>query len=271
MTKDNSVAWIKMPTAHLMDERIENLIEKDGAAGFGVYMLLIFELYRQRSHKMTIKKMLSRKYKGCSQTHLRHVIEDYGLFNIDENDHVTSAIDYCIGYSSVAHLMRIGCDSDSLPSPARIKKTQTQTLYSSDYRRRNIAAVDDIFREMETWGPWSETVAMNSGFSRLLRDHWKEAIDWFRRHVAERSKESELLTIDDARRYLADLIHHPTTAARLQQHLQKAEDEARPYPFEDPTSRPGARTYMGGMPIPDDAPARPTARARWTGSRWEEF
>lgn len=300
MTQEKeSVAWIKMPTAHLMDDRIEHLVEKEGLIGVGAYFMLVFDLYRQRTHKMTISKMLSRKYKGCSQKHLRQIIMGYGLFNIDENDIVTSAIDYCVGHSRVSkkdacdtssdeHQMTTGCNSDDDPTYARIKtQTQTQTQSSSSYRRRNcdddngpfklnlsarrVASVDEIIEQMKTPSAWSEAVIMSSGFCKLLHDNWDKALRWFRLHITERSKEGEILTVEDARRYFADLIHHPTTAALIQNYLQQLAAKEQPYPYEDPTSRPGHRSYLGGTPLPDDAPSRPGPRHEWVLGRWEEF
>lgn len=301
-----SVAWLQLPTNLFADERMGRLIKTEGAAGLGTYVFILSEIYRRHSHQMTRQDVFDLVQRGFTKLRLTRVLNDYGLFCIDDYSHVTSAIDCCnidelINPSEKENKDEVMTEENQTesekktrrnqeenisPMPARIKKTQTQS--SSSYRRRNcaaaddgpfklnlsarrVASVDEIIEQMKTPSAWSEAVIMSSGFCKLLHDNWDKALRWFRLHITERSKEGEILTVEDARRYFADLIHHPTTAALIQNYLQQLADKDRPYPYEDPTSRPGHRSYLGGTPLPDDAPSRPGPRHEWVLGRWEEF
>lgn len=93
--KQTSVPWFQMPTNLFAEEKLEDMYYSEGVAGLGAYLIIIAELYSRRSHKMTRNSILRLHMHGFKQPRIRRVLEDYGLFNIDEKDCVTAAIDHC--------------------------------------------------------------------------------------------------------------------------------------------------------------------------------
>lgn len=93
--KQTSVAWIQMPTDLFGEIEVAEMYDHEGVAGLGAYFFILSELYRRRSHKMTRNSVLRLHMRGFKQPRVQRVLENYGLFNIDENGTVSSVFDYC--------------------------------------------------------------------------------------------------------------------------------------------------------------------------------
>ena len=88
------IGWFKFPVFIAEDHRVEQLIQHEGMKGFGLYVSILCRIYYKKSECITRDELLSIKEKGCTKDTLKKVAFNYGLFDIDENNHVTSAIDY---------------------------------------------------------------------------------------------------------------------------------------------------------------------------------
>lgn len=289
-TKTSSVSWIQLPLDLLSDLRVGKLVAEQGIKGFGIYMSIVLELYRQGG-VLTIDRVKAIKHAGQSQIALTIVLNNYDLFSIDANHHVRSVIDYR-GFAKKSVLRRSEDLAPTVPSvtltdtltdavaaPARIKRETRDIRENNDCRRykstdaadglfalhgaTRVASLDEIFAELAPWNQWAEIIAMKSGFSRLLQQHWDETLRWFRQHITERGREGEMLSTSDAKRYLSDIVNHPRSREALRSHLADYDGTHRRYPFEDATSGPGHRSYDYGRPLPDTAPPRPDEWAIW--------
>ena len=148
---EGQLAWFKMPTDILSDERVEKLIAEIGVAGLGLYIYLVCEIMRHRKHCMTRDSIMSIKIKGHTKATLKRIVEDYGLFTDDGKGHIFSAIDFlCMGCNSntangnsdcgdnrfadqeESKLFATGCKSDSIPTPPRALQKRDYISKESD-------------------------------------------------------------------------------------------------------------------------------------------
>lgn len=273
---NGQLAWFKMPTDLICDERVEKLLAELGANGFGVYMYIVCEMMRHRNYCMTRDSLMSIKIKGHSKATLKHIVEDFNLFTDDGMGHVFSAVDFlCKGCRGKAEddaqdakVFATGSNSDAIPTPPRVLQRREEENKKEITSQKNLLAMVMSYLDRQT--AWAEMVMMKSRTTPLLRRHWDYAVELFVQHVVSQAKEESVMNENDARRYFCNFCTgNPTgtvLAARLTEY-DRNHPEQNPYRFEDAGSAPGHRSYLGS-PLPDDAPPRPSKTADWVDGNW---
>lgn len=119
--------------------------------------------------------------------------------------------------------------------------------------------------------PWLEHVWTTAGLELAQLNDFPRILETFKSHIRTYGKEDELPDIRSVRRYFANYIAAETrTGKRLREQIalwqspkQSSETTSAKdsYTFEMIVN--GKRTFLGGLPIPDDAPPRPSANAHW--------
>ncbi len=124
-----------------------------------------------------------------------------------------------------------------------------------------LALVDTLAAD-ETW---LDKVWPTTELAKEHRTHLPQIVEAFKTHIQAFGKEDELPTLRSVRRYFLNFVASDCrTGRRLREQItvwQEAARAANPYRYE--VLIDGRRTYMGGCPIPDDAPPRPTLAACW--------
>ena len=236
-----------MPTNLLEDHRIEALVEHEGMKGLGLYLTILCRIYGRKCRHITLAQLKATKEKGISQKAIQRVCFNYGLFDIDEYEHVRSAIkflDFCDKNFDKFSV------SFAPPTPARVpiidNKTETETK-KNDYHHSKkdddddddtikplIEFVDDdapiphvasdpisIIRQLPLQSQWTEMALMKCSptLRQLVIDNWEQAKELFAQHVIANCKEKSILTEEDAKRYFLYYLNNPYTSAHLQKHL----------------------------------------------------
>lgn len=249
----------------LTNENIALLIEREGMRGLGTYLTVIVEIHRRPSRSISRNTLFHTKLQGATQRTLARVLDCYGLFNSDGRGHLTSAIPFTDfkneeenENTTLSTSLQTSLQSDCTSTPARTYKTIDKKTIDNDCRRYgdgdgdNGGHLKDIIARMRQWGEWSEAVAMKSGFSRLLRQYWQEAVTWFEAHVTERDRRHQMTSLSEARRYFSDIINNTAAAGALQRHLEAV-----------------AQARRQTTPLrPCDCTDLPDGPARWDGTRW---
>ena len=309
MTKKNatekikSVSWIKLPVRLMDDGRVRKLFLEKGTLGVGVYVIILLELYRNSWQCLSEKNIKTLKLVGATQKTISTVLEDYDLFQKDRhgnwklkknlleyqyNDEelIGGGIDeekqedYRSNHKSDDRpdnkpYLQSDYKSDSKPRRARNIETETETDYhhlDGDDAKAVVRSDGDFISKIPRQSEWTEVALMRSRFGPLIARNWEVAMEAFRRHVIANCRESDIRSVDDAKRYFLYYVTNPVTGPLLRQTLEEHERRhpgLNAYRHEDPGSKPGNRRY-NGMPLPDDAPPRPTARSDWdyTNGGW---
>lgn len=264
------IAWYKVPVNLMDDERIAELVAQKGAAGLGVYFILLCELYRRPSRCLTMTQVKAIKCTGATQKTIQSVVNDFGLFRKDSMGHVYSVIDY-LGFSDevnnndddIDHDVAIESESPLSPTPARvyIDKDIDQDKDNNHHDEDDADFIAQIPKDTQ----WTQVTLMNSGFGDLIMRNWEFALDVFRKQAIANCNIEKIHNVNDAMRYFHFYVTNTTSGGMLRKALEDHErlnPQQNPYSHEDPGSCPGHRSYSG-IPLPDDAPPRPDGRADW--------
>lgn len=107
---------------------------------------------------------------------------------------------------------------------------------------------------------------MHCGYGALLKRRFKDAIEFFRRHIILYHKQDDLPNEYEVYRYFANFTAAGSrTSAELRNHLMKLDEAERlkhPDAYRYEKLIGGRRTY-NGCPLPNDAPPRPNDRCLW--------
>lgn len=113
---------------------------------------------------------------------------------------------------------------------------------------------------------WMEVLAMKSGMGKNFLIHREWLIKQFRQHVILQGSEGRILSLYDAKSYLANFFRQGSiTQKNLAEELQKLQQQQQQnsaHRFETIDPITGERSYYG-KPIPPYAPPRPNDNAVW--------
>ena len=246
------IGWFKFPVFIAEDHRVEQLIQHEGMKGFGLYVSILCRIYYKKSDCITRDELLSIKEKGCTKDTLKKVAFNYGLFDIDENNHVTSTIDYTgtnDDFSSIKAVNKNQSDdqsddqSDCISTPVRTYKDKDNDNKKNDYHHSKIYDDDDplppvlmdpiqYLRSLPLQSAWAEALLQSLGLSnpilrQLVMGQWEETKAFLALHMASQDKAALLLSEHDVKRYFTNCLNNPTTAHKLQEHLaaQRAKEQ----------------------------------------------
>ena len=280
---------------------VSELIETWGPKGFGTYIMVLTELRHHPNYRcsMSAIKGMARRCK-VGNILLNEVINKFQLFNVGEGedadmisspylDRVMQAYDEKHRKLSEAAAKRANKrkrneEGQFADSMGALEEKRGEEKRGEENKTTTVVVVvvtdDDDNNaplEFKTWQEyfdqamtdeyWLESIAMNSGMSRLFVKYREEVIDRFRRHIIGQGKETNMQSVKDVKSYFANFMRQgKPTQKQMAEWLEKRETENhsnRPNRFETIDPVTGERTYFGN-PIPAEAPPRPNDNAVWS-------
>ena len=266
------------------NSQVINLIEAEGAAGYGFYWALLEYLRTQPRYTGDIRaiKNIARQMKVRIDKALR-ILNDYGLFIVENIDFHSPFLDEKMSpmkrkrNKNVSEndktLSEVPCNSletsgGSFKNKKKNKNKKEEITTSSS--KEDAAAVEpweshiDSLRHEEQW---KEVMAMRSGMGQGFIRRFDEVLQHFKQHVRAVANESHILSPSEAKKYFCFYLTPGSTPyQKLMLHLKQAEAKDA-YRFEQRNPDTGERSYCG-IPIPADAPPRPNDQAVWDGEKW---
>ena len=281
---------------------VMNLIEKEGPAGYGIYWALMEYLRVQDGYIGDIQalKTLKRELK-IRQTKLDKVLYGYGLFECNGNTFHSPKLNEVMkpferrrakieAYKrnkekeNSLEINGVGSEKNGIVSfevkgkgEVKGKEEDTSSSISSSSSAEAVEIkeltipfipvwekyIDDLQQDEQ----WKELMAIRTGLKQQFYKLFPRIVESFKRHVRSIGNEGRILSLGDAKHYFFFFLNPSSpTYKNLILELQKPIDKGK-YKHEDRDPTTGKRSYCG-VPIPDDAPPRPSSQAVWNGSEW---
>ena len=274
-----------------------NLIESEGAAGYGIYWALMEYLRVQEGYIGDLRALapLKRQLK-IRQPKLDKVLNGFGLFICNGNTFYSpklnevmkpfeerrARIDVYKRNKQKENLLKISeeaspkCDIVSFEvkgkGEGKGKEETTSSLNKKDDDDSEslvapVLAWERYVNELRNEQSWIEIMAMRSGLGKVFVQRFDEILQAFKEHVQSIAHESHIDSPSEAKKYFC-FFNTPGSATfnRIAAILQKTVDKGE-YKHEDRDPATGQRSYCG-VPIPADAPPRPNAQAVWNDGKW---
>jgi hypothetical protein len=279
--------------------QVLNLIESEGAAGYGFYWGLLEYLRAQPHYTGDIRaiKNIARQMKVRMDKAMR-ILNDYGLFILEDTRFHSPYLDEKLQNMKPKRdkscpqneetMFEASCKSLKINNaPFKNKKknkniekdTSSPISSSSAEVGEEVKAVAEAapVSSIPTWEryvdelqqdeQWKELMAMRTGLKQRFFSCYPRIVEHFKQHVRLLGNESQILSSADAKRYFCFFLDPGSvTFKRLWEELQKPIDRGK-YKHEDYDPATGQRSYCG-IPIPADAPPRPNAQAVWNEGNW---
>ena len=286
------------------DEAVMELIECEGAGGYGVYWALMEYLRTQEGYvgKMVAVKTIARQMR-TKPYKVDSVLRNYGLFVIDGNtfrsaklESVMKPLDdkrkameeknrcnagavgrQCSGSEAAVSGQNLDnpleTSSASRKKASLIKKNKVKESKEEDTSSpissssAAVAQWEKYVNELQEDEQWKELMAMRTGLRKKFYAFFPRIVECFKRHVRMLGNEGHILSPGDAKRYFCFYLDPGSvTFKRLMEELQTPADKGK-YRYEDRDPTTGQRSYCG-VPIPLDAPPRPNGQAVWCEGKW---
>ena len=265
--------------------QVLNLIESEGAAGYGFYWALLEYLRTQPRYTGDIRaiKNIARQMKVRIDKALR-ILNDYGLFIVENIDFHSPFLDEkmspmkrkCNKNVSVNDetLSEVPCNSLEISGSSfknkKKNKNKKEEITTSSSKEDDVAADDDVIKQpweshidsLRGEEQWKEIIAIRSGMGKEFLRRFDDVLRHFKQHVQAVANESRIVSPSEAKKYFCFYLT-PGSAPyqKLMEHLKQAKTYDA-YRFEDFNPATGQRSYCG-VPIPHDAPPRPNDQAAW--------
>ena len=283
-----------------------NMVEAEGAAGYGLYWGILEYLRSQNNYQGDIRaiKGIARQLK-CRIDKAIRVLENYGLFVIEnttfystdliekmqplekkraqkrttQSNESVSQNEQTLSEKSISlsaneeSLSKPSCNSLEIKQSSSLSKVKESKVSSSSKEDDVVAAVpvslawERYVDELAKEQTWIELMAMRSGLGEGFVHRFGEVLKHFKQHIQSLGNEKDIQSPSDAKRYFC-FFNTPgsVTFRKLVDELQKPVDKGK-YKFEDRDPTTGERSYCG-LPIPADAPPRPNSQAVWCKDKW---
>ena len=270
------------------NSQVINLIEAEGAAGYGFYWALLEYLRAQPHYTGDIRaiKNLARQLRIRIDKALR-ILNDYGLFIVSKIDFYSPMLvekmlplerkRAKVCPENVVSVSETPCNSLEISDASfkeekrkEEKNKEEKTTTSSSSKEDVDDADDDVI--IQPWEShidslrgeeqWKEIMAMRSGIGKEFIRRFDDVLRHFKQHVQAVANESRIVSPSEAKKYFCFYLT-PGSAPyqKLMEHLKQTKTSDA-YRFEDFDPTTGQRSYCG-VPIPHDAPPRPNDQAAW--------
>ena len=274
-----------------------NLIESEGAEGYGIYWAIMEYLRVQEGYIGNLPALASLKRQlKIRQPKLDKVLNGFGLFICSGNTFYSPKLNEVMkpfedrrarieAYKrnkekeetlKISEVSSEKSDIVSFEVKGKVKgKEETTTPISSSSAERVeeelpvsfVPAWERYVNELQDDEQWKELVAMRSGLKEKFATLFPRIVEAFKRHVRSIGNERKILSHSDAKHYFWFFMNPSTpTYKNLILELQKPIDKGE-YKYEDRDPTTGERSYCG-VPIPADAPPRPNSQAVWCNGKW---
>ena len=270
---------------------IINLIESEGAAGYGIYWALMEYLRVQDGYVGNLQALnpLKRQLK-IRQPKLDRILNDFGLFICNGNTFYSPKLNEVMKpFEDRRNRIEAYKRQKQKENSLKISEVSTEKSNIVSFEgkgegkgevtssKEEKSGVDDgsvIYHvpatlaweryvdELAKEEQWIEVMAMRSGLGLVFVNRFPEILKHFKQHAQAVGNEKDIQSPSDAKRYFC-FYNTPGSAPfrQLVAELQKPVDKGK-YKHEDYDSATGQRSYCG-VPIPADAPPRPNAQAVW--------
>lgn len=256
--------WIKLEFALLKDARIERLIDELGIKGLGAYTIVRLLVECRNDGELSMSELLQAGVEYSSRRIIRQVVNDYGLFYVNNNDRVCVRVRASVR-EDVRASVRGDVRGDVRASEPIISKenknkdieeegeretalTSSTTSYSSPQR-----VIDQVRQWLMNDGNliWREPMMMHSGYGLLLKLHWSEAVEFFIQHMLSQDKLGAMYNEHEARQYFTNFSKVSVGSGKaLMSHLSQLNDKAN---------------HTTALPLANDGrPPKPSPTAQWS-------
>ena len=286
---------------------IINLIESEGAAGYGIYWALMEYLRVQDGYVGDLQALASLKRQlKIRQAKLDRVLYDFGLFEFYKGTFYSRKLNEVMKpfeerraridaykrnkeMEKILKFSEIGSEkSDIVPLEVKGQgkgegegkgegKEDTSSPISSSSTAE--AAEEKVLSSsfVPTWEryidelkddeQWMELVAMRSGLKQQFYTLFPRIVESFKCHVRAIGNEGHIVSSGDAKHYFWFFMN-PSSPTYKNLILELQKPvDKGKYKHEDCDPTTGQRSYCG-VPIPADAPPRPNGQAVWSDGKW---
>lgn len=157
---------------------------------------------------------------------------------------------------------------------ARISTTTTNNINnssnsssSSKKEKTSVQTWEESVNELSTDESWKEIQAMRSQMGTRFIEQFPVILSFFKEHIRSYGKESSIISLSDAKNYFSNFIVPGSITHKVLTDRLNQSSPPNPYRHEDKHTD-GTRSYCG-LPLPHDAPPRPSENANWNGREWE--
>ena len=221
--------------------QVINLIEAEGAAGYGFYWALLEYLRTQPRYTGDIRaiKNIARQMKVRIDKALR-ILNDYGLFIVENIDFHSPFLD------EKMFPMKRKCNKNVSENDETLSEVPCNSLEINEGSFKN-KKKNKNKKEETTTSSSKEDAADDD----VIKQPW----------------ESHIVLPSETKKYFCFYLTPGSTPyQKLMLHLKQTEAKDV-YRFEQRNPNSGERSYCG-IPIPHDAPPRPNDQAVWCEGKW---
>lgn len=267
------------------DEKIMNLLQKEGLKGYGAYWVILETLRNQTDFTASYELLQNLAFRlRCRKAYLIRIVKDFGLFCCEEEGFYSPGMQQrlakyqaLVRKLSVKPNVKVGdiqlndneVSTVNARKQDRIGKDLNLTVKDADELEgqlpvRPYPGWEALVDEMATNEDFMNRAGMHSGLRELYIRNRKQIVEIFKNHILLHGKQDRIITVSEAQSYFSNFVADGSyTNKKIRQTLmqgiqkQESDDVCR---FEERVD--GQRMYLG-HPIPDDAPPRPSATAVW--------
>ena len=282
--------------------QVLNLIESEGAAGYGFYWVLLEFLRSQPRYTGDIHAIrnIARQMKVRLDKALR-ILNNYGLFIVDNTSFHSPYLDEKLSKMKPKRdkscsqndesVSEVSCNSLEISKTSFKNKknknieedkeiTSSPISSSSPIPGEEVKAVAAVEKQEETkpvssvpaWEryidelqqeeQWKELMAMRTGLKRQFYSLYPRIVESFKRHIRLLGNEGHILSTSEAKRYFCFYLDPGSVTFQRLWEELQKPADKGKFKFEDFNPTTGQRSYCG-VPIPHDAPPRPNDQAVW--------
>ena len=286
--------------------QVLNLIESEGAAGYGFYWVLLEFLRSQPRYTGDIHAIrnIARQMKVRLDKALR-ILNNYGLFIVDNTSFHSPYLDEKLSKmkpkrdkscsqndesvsESPCNSLEISKTSFKNKKNKNIEEdkeiTSSPITSSSPIPGEEVKAVAAVEKQEETkpvssvpaWEryidelqqeeQWKELMAMRTGLKKQFYSLYPRIVESFKRHIRLLGNEGHILSTSEAKRYFCFYLDPGSVTFKRLWEELQKPADKGKFKFEDFNSTTGQRSYCG-VPIPADAPPRPNDQAVWVDEK----
>lgn len=267
------------------DEKIMNLLQKEGLKGYGAYWVILETLRNQTDFTASYELLQSLAFRlRVRKAYLIRIVKDFGLFCCEKGGFYSPGMQQRLAkYQALVRKLSVKPNVKVEDNSLNNNKVSAVNARKQDRigKDLNLTVIDAaeldgqlpiqpypgweaLVDEMETNEDFMNRAGIHSGLRGLYIRNRKQIVEIFKNHILLQGRQDRIMTVGEAQSYFSNFVADGSYTNKkirqaLIQDIQKQGSEDV-YRFEERVG--GKRMYLG-HPIPDDAPPRPDASAVW--------
>lgn len=267
------------------DEKIMNLLQKEGLKGYGAYWVILEVLRNQTNFIASYELLQSLAFRlRVHKAYLLKIVKDFGLFCCEEERFYSPGMQRRLAkYQALLEKTSVKSTVKSKDKSLIDSDKDTVNAHEQDRigKDLNLSVIDAAELEgqlpVQPYPGWEALVdemaasedfmnraGMHSGLKELFIQNRKQIVEIFKNHILLQGKQDGIMNLGEAKAYFSNFVSDGSyTNKKIRQTLIEGilkRDSENVYRFEERIG--GLRMYLG-HPIPEDAPPRPSASAVW--------